>query len=76
MTDEDRIDDLEDENSYLRDELDRLGDKIADLEMYDHDNLRLHSLIRNLYISKISLSPSLFERELKSFFMESIDKRL
>lgn len=69
MTDEDEID-------YLRDELDRLGEKILDMEMYDHDNERLHRLIRNLYISKISLSPSLFERELKSFFMESIDKRL
>ena len=69
MTDEDEID-------YLRDELDRLGDKIADMEMYDHDNARLHGLITNLYLSKITLSPHLFERELKSFFMESIDKRL
>lgn len=69
MTDEDEVE-------YLKDELDRLGEKILDMEMYDHDNERLHRLIRNLYLSKITLSSHLFEQELKSFFMESIDKRL
>lgn len=64
------------EIEYLRNEIDRLCDKIIDLEMYEYDGDRIRELTRKLYISKLTLSPELFERELKSFFIDTIDRRL
>jgi hypothetical protein len=64
------------EIEYLRNEIDRLGNKIIDLEMYEYDVDRIRELTRKLYISKLTLSPELFERELKSFFIDTIDRRL
>lgn len=40
---------------------------------------RVNTLLKmayKLYISKISLSPELFERELNEYFKNTIDKRL
>lgn len=68
--------DAETGRDYFEQEMDRLGDKVTDLEMYEYDGDRIRELTRKLYISKLTLSSELFERELKSFFMDTIEKRL
>jgi len=47
-----------------------------DIDHFMQENNRQEYLINKLYISKITLSSNLFERELKEFFKSTIDKRI
>lgn len=68
--------DLEYTASDLERELDRLLHKLDILEDRDDNNFWLKDLIHKLYVEKISSTPEQFESFLKSFFLQTIDKRL
>lgn len=69
-----RKEELEDQVMYLEGEIDRLGEKIQDMEMEKYDSEKIYRMVEKLYISKITLSPMLFDQELKNFFRHTIDR--
>jgi hypothetical protein len=68
--------DLEYAASDLEREVERLNSKLEEIEINENTNAKLYDLIKRLYIAKISLPQHQFDAELKSFFLNTIDKRL
>jgi len=65
-TSKDKTHELENDIDYLMRENERQATKLS----------LLKELANKLYISKLTLSSNLFERELKEFFKSTIDKRI
>jgi len=71
-----KISNLENKNYDLEKKICRLFDNIAVIEDNQRDAKLLYNYVERLYYSRITLSPELFERELKEFFKSTIDKRI
>jgi len=70
------IEELERDKAYLKDELYSLENNLDDIEESEYSYQALNTAVYNLYLSKITLAPALFEQEIKSFFINMINKRI